>query len=293
MNPCDKAQNLLKIIDNQPPNGVKRKFAICTKPLNIFDGVSPIKLIEWVEMMKILGAEQIFIYHRYINAENFRVMKYYEKKGFMDLSLYLEPSGVSGRDGSSYEGHVNEYPIFNDCLYRVRNLFKYVVALDTDEILIPVNESLKTWKSLIKSSGVDRKVDSYGFRSVTYSHKLNKISDKVPPYYYMLQHVQRAKLFGHFPIDLFNYKSIMATDNLVSIHTHGTVWCLNRECDVYYLNETVGQCSHYRNSPKQPSDKDTMKDKILWKYKDELIRAVETVLNELSFNRSEFRVKLD
>ena len=182
-------KNVMKIIDNQPLNGVKKKFVVCTKPLDLKEGINPIQFIEWIETLKILGAEQIYMYHRYFDPKIFKIAKYYEEKGFLVLEQYLEPSGVSRASTHCYESRINELPIWNDCFYRVRNLYEYVVAIDPDEILIPVQEKDKTWNDLIKSSGSNKTVDAYAFRSVTYSSQL-EVNDKVPTYYYMLQHVQ-------------------------------------------------------------------------------------------------------
>jgi hypothetical protein len=62
-NPCDNATNNLKVIYNQPPSGEKKNFGVCVKGL--FFPHQPemtTRLVEWIELIKILGAEKITLY---------------------------------------------------------------------------------------------------------------------------------------------------------------------------------------------------------------------------------------
>jgi hypothetical protein len=79
LNPCDQAKNVMTIIDNQPPNGIKKKFVVCSKALVLTNGNDTMKFIEWVETLRILGAEQLYIYHRYLHPSLFQAAQYYEK----------------------------------------------------------------------------------------------------------------------------------------------------------------------------------------------------------------------
>jgi hypothetical protein len=296
LSPREFAQNAMKIIDNQPAGGVKKKFVVCTKPLVLTTTTNPMKFVEWVETLKILGAEQIFMYHRYFDPEVFKVAKYYEKQGFMVLEQHLEPSGVSRAKTHCYESRINEMPILNDCFYRVRNLFEHVVVIDHDEVLIPTRENETTWHDLIEGlKGAQS--DSYALRSVTYPPTDAKI-EGAPEYSYMLHHVQvfsrspfsnfhstndfqRAVKFKNTPAPVYNCKSIMKPDNISVIFGHGAEYCWNRACKINYVNESIGQCSHYRESFKEPSDNVTQIDMTFWKYKDVLVKAVERTLKEL------------
>ena len=56
-----------------------------------------------------------------------------------------------------------------------------------------------------------------------------------------------------------------------------------------YVKESIGQCSHYRESIKQKSDRITKLDMTFWKYKDALMKAVERTLDDIKYERSEWK----
>lgn len=57
---CDKATNVLRVVFNK--KGTKRNFAICVKGMDFPQEDKSVRLIEWLELLRILGAEKIFIY---------------------------------------------------------------------------------------------------------------------------------------------------------------------------------------------------------------------------------------
>ena len=58
---CDKATNNLRVIYN-PPKGPKKHFAVCVKGLDFADDDLSVRLIEWIELLSVLGADKIFFY---------------------------------------------------------------------------------------------------------------------------------------------------------------------------------------------------------------------------------------
>lgn len=49
------------------------------------------------------------------------------------------------------------------------------------------------------------------------------------------------------------------------------------------MNTNLSQVSHYRNEFKEKSDGIVLPDKKVWKYKDELIKAVKKTIEDNSF----------
>jgi hypothetical protein len=119
--PTVLAENKLMVINNQPIDGIKKSFGVCCKFLFFEDRKQVIRFIEWVEMLRILGVEKITISNKHIHPEHHRILKYYEKTGFIEYTDYREPSGdfdfTIHRQRESIENLVH-----TDCYYRNRNL---------------------------------------------------------------------------------------------------------------------------------------------------------------------------
>ena len=57
---CGEATNKLKVIYNLPEKE-KKSFAVCSKGLSIQEDQSH-EMVEWLEVLKALGADQVFVY---------------------------------------------------------------------------------------------------------------------------------------------------------------------------------------------------------------------------------------
>ena len=59
---CETPTNYLNIIYNLP-TGEKAKFAVCVKGMDFpLDDLS-VRMVEWLEVLKALGADKIFLYN--------------------------------------------------------------------------------------------------------------------------------------------------------------------------------------------------------------------------------------
>ena len=59
---CETPTNYLNIIYNLPA-GEKAKFAVCVKGLDFpLDDLS-VRMVEWLEILRALGADKIFLYN--------------------------------------------------------------------------------------------------------------------------------------------------------------------------------------------------------------------------------------
>lgn len=59
---CDTATNNLKVIYNLPADDRKKGFAVCVKGLDfLYDDLS-VKMVEWIELITMLGADKIYFY---------------------------------------------------------------------------------------------------------------------------------------------------------------------------------------------------------------------------------------
>ena len=94
-NICDKATNNLRVIYNKLPEDEtdKKEFAVCVKGLDFPNDDLSVRLIEWIELLQILGADKIFFYNLEVHPNVTKVLNYYEDKNYIDLT----PISLPGR----------------------------------------------------------------------------------------------------------------------------------------------------------------------------------------------------
>ena len=59
---CETPTNYLNIIYNLP-TGEKAKFAVCVKGMDFPLEDLSVRMVEWLEVLKALGADKIFLYN--------------------------------------------------------------------------------------------------------------------------------------------------------------------------------------------------------------------------------------
>ena len=63
----------------------KKDFVVCVKSLSFpTDDVSA-RLVEWIELLFLQGADKVFLYQLNIHPNVSKVLDYYEKKEMVDL----------------------------------------------------------------------------------------------------------------------------------------------------------------------------------------------------------------
>ena len=280
---CANAENNLKIINNQPKNGVKKKFGVCLKQITYEDRSFAIKFIEWVHLLRILGAEKVHLSNRFVHPETYKAMKYFEKLGYIEVKPFLEPTGVPDIK-HEWEARTLELNMINDCFYRVINIYEFIVIIDPDEVIMPKSGSIKSWNQLLDSVDYkSRNVDAYLSRSVTFPPLKAIANPEIPKYHYILQHFQRNERFLSFRAPYTNHKAILSPDNILSVFNHGYLECFERQCTNFTFPTNVAQLNHYRDEEKVASNGQTVVDTTVWKFKDELVRDVKETIENMKF----------
>lgn len=189
---CDNAENKLEIIDNKPLNGVKKGFGVCSKSLSFDKNEFVIRFIEWVHMLRILGADKITIYNRYVHPELYKIMNYFHEKNFIDVKQFLEPSGVKTSTSNSQPTNMLEVMQHTDCFYRTRNLYDFIAVMDIDEVIVPMKSEDKTWHDLVKSFDLSKGTVSFlSLNAIIPKFETNNQPyPEIPAHNYMLQHTQ-------------------------------------------------------------------------------------------------------
>lgn len=293
---CDVATNHMRVIYNQQQP--KRDFVVCVKALNFVEFDYSVRLIEWIELVHILGADKIVMHylHNHENVE--KVLRYYEQKGIVELVPYSlagdQPNLPLLRTlylgHGTYQKRLSEMISLNDCVYKNMYNYEYLVVMDVDEILIPVQ--LYTWQELVAE--VRRQVPPesvtqsfFAFNVLFYdddTHPTDRYRD-IPPYLHMLQHVLRNTTFDRRGKSV---KGFHETSRIKVMHNHMPISCLGSRCRSYSMDKRDVQLQHYCHATlkttcmRKNSNASTL-DTIIWRYKRELIERTMPVLSELGF----------
>ena len=115
-----------------------------------------LRLLEWVRLLHILGAEKVYMYELKVHPNVAQLFDYLESQNLIEVvpltlpgfqpnlhllrSLYLQRMmGVK---------RLNEIIPYNDCLYRNLYRYNFIVLLDIDEVLMPT--SSYSWAGLMQ-----------------------------------------------------------------------------------------------------------------------------------------------
>jgi hypothetical protein len=288
-NKQDQASNLLKVINNLPETNKKKPFAVCTKDLDFMEDQTA-QIVEWIEILTLLGADKIFIYVIKIHPNMMKTLKYYESKGKVKVEMMTEPKGLPNKTQSLTQWLQNELISLNDCLYKHINEYEFLLPLDIDEIILPTKDEHKTWSDLVKAieTGLKERRVSYQIQNVFFLldniHE-GEIQPEVPKEMFFLQNIHRAQNFSKTGV---GSKAFQSTDWVVTMHNHYPIKCF-KGLDFFNISPELAQLSHYRrdceNYPKDECEgfkKNTVRDVKLWKIKDEVIERVKKALSDLN-----------
>ncbi|GFR01611.1 glycosyltransferase family 92 protein [Trichonephila clavata] len=299
--PCQKSNNVFWF-NSTKSSGKRKNFVVCLKPLNFQINFS-LKLLEWLELQFILGADRIAIYKYHLHPRTFEVLKSYEKSKLVTIIDHSLPGNnsmkfdklenLSSRD--IWQKRRHEMLVYNDCFYRHIDSYKYVINLDLDEAIIPLKHN--SWMELLNYV---RNKTSRIFPSASISvpnvYFFDGFGDKsnspVPKYFHMLRHLWRS---ANFTPPGFAQKSFFPTQYALTVSNHYALRSLYSGMRTNtVINKNLAQMHHYRAScpPKMKKEceenymKFRAKDTTLLRFKERLIEKVSSKIKELNLTDS-------
>lgn len=299
-NACDIATNNLRVIYDRPEK--KKDFAVCVKGLDFLHEDLSVRLVEWIELLGILGADKIFFYELQVHPNISKVLRYYERQGRVSVTPLTLPGGQPNVPGFQHlylvrkvnHKRQNELIPYNDCLYKNLYTYKYIALLDVDEVIMPINTA--SWKELMdiverKSLEIRNETRaSYNVRNVYFLDDLihnHGWFKNIPKYMHMLQHVYRSK---NFTKPNQYVKCFHNPERALTLHNHFPLACLASGCTSYSIDTADAQLQHYRADCVKTLKKTCVEyrknsviDTTIWKYKDKLIRRATETLRNLGF----------
>ncbi|KAL8624961.1 hypothetical protein ACOMHN_039848 [Nucella lapillus] len=121
----------------------KYTYSLCVSPL--FGKVSGRRLVEFLELTRLLGVQQVFLYDFSVSAVIRRLLRFYQEKGWVTVLPWRLPTPFTEKK-IWYHGQLITN---NDCLYRTMALSAYTAFHDIDEVIVPRGKGLRTWADII------------------------------------------------------------------------------------------------------------------------------------------------
>lgn len=298
--PCDTATNHLRVLYDRPK--AKKGFAVCVKGLDFLHEDLSVRLVEWIELLGILGAEKVFFYELQVHPNISKVLRHYESLGRASVTPLTLPGGQPNIPGFQHMYLVkkvnhkrqNELIPYNDCLYKNLYTYEYIALLDIDEVIMPLRA--RGWRELMdevlpKALAVKNETRaSYNVRNVYFLDDLIHAHGwykDIPRYMHMLQHVYRSK---NFTKPNQYVKCFHNPERALTLHNHFPLSCLGSGCTSYPVDTADAQLQHYRADCVRTLKKscveyrqNSVADTTIWRYKDQLIARTTDTLRTLGF----------
>lgn len=299
---CSYARNILHVINEVPEN--KGTFAVCVRGSHLFEDSSP-RLIEWMELLYLLGADKIFFYNFYTHPNISKVIDHYVALGKAEVTPISLPGGRPNLpllqhyylSHHPHQQYVNEIILYNDCLYRNLNSYKYVIPLDVDEVVVPAEH--RNWISLLDSitSNSEGEGDTvYASYNIPQAHFLDKLEgglglsfQDIPDFMHILQRVYRTSDLTSSNGDDYS-KAFYDTERVISLNDRFPVHVHNYIQDTYFISNASAKVHSYSKDCVEGLDNvceeiraNPVEDRVVWNYKAILIDRTIQTLQDLGF----------
>ncbi|CAG0912401.1 unnamed protein product [Notodromas monacha] len=299
-NICDTATNLIKVTHNALKPGEKKSLAVCVKRMYFVNEEPIFKLIEYLELVRILGAEKVYMYvlEPQQSAKIEKIFRYYEAQGLLEVSRITIPGQRPNLPILRHlyiKKHLHLEWMFeniptNDCLYKSFYRHDLIANIDLDEVIIPENGL--SWRQMIQKVVVSSKDTPYSTITTRNSYypinfpKPKNWNPGVPPQFPMLNTIRRLTKYSK---PLHSAKSFFNTENVIVSHSHWALSCLGQQCSRLDVPTEIATSHHYRPfGPDQFANQDvisnaTVADYSLWKWKDQLVAKCVEAARDLDF----------
>ncbi|ELT95423.1 hypothetical protein CAPTEDRAFT_208702 [Capitella teleta] len=207
------------------PTTLHHELGLCTCVSVTFQEPDWQRMVEWLEMQRILGVSQVFIYNNSIPAGSkaATVLAYYQRQGF----LVLKHSEPFLRTDVTKEGGVllHMSPVINDCMYRNMHRCQYIMVIDLDEVIVPRQHN--DLISMLVQLSLHEHKTQHNFRNVYYF--LNSSSNEPAESVFLRENF---RLETSPP--LMSVKSIINPLTCTHMHNHRcwSGWDMQPELDV-------------------------------------------------------------
>lgn len=237
-------------------------LAVCVKTAR--NNLDPVRLAEWFEFNKLVGVKNFILYDANVTGDAVKVMRHFQEQGILTVvkdtifhtvlakSKEILPFLNQNEHKSFCQLLQAELFSIQDCLYRFKHKYNFILLIDIDEVLVPTkNETIQhviknllatdpQTKALIFPAG--HHFREYGVHSVP----------EAPPYLYTVNHLKRT------PVVWFQSKSVLIPSRIFVANWHMPRWPFLAEYDSHTTaTESDAYVHHFRNKCKYNNEADT------------------------------------
>ena len=248
--------------------------------------IEPYKLVEWLELQRILGIDKVVVYNNSLAPQSARILEQYAKTDFLDF----RQSHNFISDPGELTFHLHMSPVINDCMYRYMYQYKNLAMIDFDEIIVPhANNTLTEVLKTMERKETYHPARSYVFRNAYFFFDYKPDIDQHP-------HLRTLKYRIRQEVSELGYsaKSIIEPISCHAMHNH-YCWGVNKHYEngfhMAFVDDKLALLHHYKRChldmfEMKPGEckrlmQHGVQDDIMFKYKDELIAAVDKQLKLL------------
>lgn len=285
--PCACPPNSLAL-PRTPERDPKHGIAVCVKGLDFAEDISA-RLVEWLELQFLLGADRVFFYIFQVHPKVDLVLRYYRRFRRVQFERIQlpgpeEPNTPAKRRqylaNNTWQKRRHELLPYNDCYYRHVPTHQFVLLVDIDEVVLPRRHA--TWKEMLDSlvSASPNLLATYASLAVPNVYFFDHF-ERERSWSWFLSRVTRS---ANFTRPGFAVKSFFATNSSLAVFNHYTLVPLYGKLQrTVLLSKDDVQLNHYR--AKCPAEMEplchddyfrfTKRDKTLWRFESKFRSKVE------------------
>ncbi len=258
------------VTDTQPRED-RRSFSQCVPPL--FGDLKNDRLIEFIEMSRLLGSEHVTFYNMNAPEKLNEVLEYYKLKGVATVIPWPLPKTFNGAN-LWYNGQMIA---IQDCLYRNMALTDFLIFNDLDEHIVP--RTHRTWPELVGAIDRNDEYIAYVFKSSFFDPSRNPVSlTDVEQYGYLtvVRDVMRTAM-----ISRLRDKCIVKPREIFEKGIHHISKPISAASKYFKVNSELGLLHHYRQclaTYGQDCER-FVQDTMAWKFAAQLHERVQFAKN--------------
>lgn len=200
-------------------------------------------------MLYLLGANHVHVDSYGLHENVRRLLKFYERRRAFTLNEVKLDSLEAAFPGESFENDTSHRSYldlisYNDCYYRYRDEYVFVVPLDPNELIVPRNNGVASWQGVMdaiyRTEQHPYNCVSFGIGNAYFFRERNAPMD-------VLRQVNRSRNVAGLGYPM---RSFVRADGALAIFTHhsylslkqDSLWCGAIDDDIALVHHYSERC---------------------------------------------------